>query len=341
MAQEPKVNILSPRSTRKQPSQKRALPPRHSFLTEAVEVALQKQQQVPKPQLDSSTILLVTNDENALVNFEEKEQLPAAAVLGDKDLVPNVKPNFTVFEKPPRRQKRVGEVAIADVEPIPEEYYLRRHRKHEKEEKKQKNREKEKLQHEMYQQQQFVERIRHTDKSIVMAIATAICQQQQRSVPNVDSLYRQVLHDAEEQLARYEMLGLTLTRKPRNGATPTTTTTTASSQQYPSPLPQPSTTTSSSLAPLSDSSSLSPALSLISQSSSASQSSSLNVSPTISKKSTSPNLKPSRPVRRSVRHTLAFGHKIPVMPETEFQLPYETFGYLMDRRTRAKTTRRK
>lgn len=44
MAQEPKVNILSPRSTRKQPSQKRALPPRHSFLTEAVEVALQKQQ---------------------------------------------------------------------------------------------------------------------------------------------------------------------------------------------------------------------------------------------------------------------------------------------------------
>lgn len=193
----------------------------------------------------------------------------------------------------------------------------------------------------MYQQQQFVERIRHTDKSIVMAIATAICQQQQRSVPNVDSLYRQVLHDAEEQLARYEMLGLTLTRKPRNGATPTTTTTTASSQQYPSPLPQPSTTTSSSLAPLSDSSSLSPALSLISQSSSASQSSSLNVSPTISKKSTSPNLKLSRPVRRSVRHTLAFGHKIPVMPETEFQLPYETFGYLMDRRTRAKTTRRK
>lgn len=71
---------------------------------------------MPKPQLDSSTILLVTNDENALVNFEEKEQLPAAAVLGDKDLVPNVKPNFTVFEKPPRRQKRVGEVAIADVE---------------------------------------------------------------------------------------------------------------------------------------------------------------------------------------------------------------------------------
>lgn len=44
MAQEPKVNILSPRSTRTQPSQKRALPPRHSFLTEAVEVALQKQQ---------------------------------------------------------------------------------------------------------------------------------------------------------------------------------------------------------------------------------------------------------------------------------------------------------
>lgn len=194
----------------------------------------------------------------------------------------------------------------------------------------------------MYQQQQFVERIRHTDKSIVMAIATAICQQQQRSLPNVDSLYRQVLHDAEEQLARYEMLGLTLTRKPRNGATTTTTTTMASSQHYPPPaLPALPSSTSSSLAPPSDSSSLSPALSLISQSSSASQTSSHNVSPTISKKPASPNIKPSRPVRRSVRHTLAFGHKIPVMQETEFQLPYETFGYLMDRRTRAKTTRRK
>lgn len=71
---------------------------------------------MPKPQLDSNTILIVSNDENALVNFEEKEQLPAAAVLGDRDLVPNVKPNFTVFEKPPRRQKRAGAVAIADVE---------------------------------------------------------------------------------------------------------------------------------------------------------------------------------------------------------------------------------
>ncbi|KAI7882481.1 hypothetical protein K492DRAFT_235980, partial [Lichtheimia hyalospora FSU 10163] len=335
MAQEPKVNILSPRSTRKQPLQKRALPPRHSFLTEAVEIALQKQQQVPKPQLDSNTILIVTNDENAFVNFEEKEQLPASAVLGDKELVPSIKPSFTVFEKPPRRQKRAGEIAIADVEPIPEEYYLRRHRKHEKEEKKQKNREKEKLQHEMYQQQQFVERIRHTDKSIVMAIATAICQQQQQPLPNVDSLYRQVLHDAEEQLARYEMLGLALTRKPRNpsnnGAV-TTTTPTISNQHYPPP--------STSITQLSDSS-LSPALSLISQSSSASQTSSHNVSPTISKKSTSPNPKSSRSVRRSVRNTLAFGHRIPMMQESEFQLPYEKFGYLMERRTRAKTSRRK
>ena len=71
---------------------------------------------MPKPQLDSNTILIVTNDENAFVNFEEKEQLPAAAVLGDKELVPSIKPSFTVFEKPPRRQKRAGEIAIADVE---------------------------------------------------------------------------------------------------------------------------------------------------------------------------------------------------------------------------------
>lgn len=217
--------------------------------------------------------------------------------------------------------------AIVLLQPIPEEYYLKRHRKHEKEEKKQKNREKEKLQHEMYQQQQFVERIRHTDKSIVMAIASAICQQQQRSVPNVDALYRQVLHDAEEQLARYEMLGLTLTRKPRtsNGVTTTTTTTSTTSTAN-----QPSAST------LSDSS-LSPALSLISQSSSTS--SHHHVSPTLSKKSTSP--KPSRAIRRSVRHTLAFGHKIPAMHPAEFQLPYETFGYLMERRTRPKTTRKK
>ncbi|KAG0188150.1 hypothetical protein DFQ28_005324 [Apophysomyces sp. BC1034] len=98
-----------------------------------------------------------------------------------------------------------------------EEYYLKRHRKHEMEEKKQKNREKERLQHELYQQQQMVDRIRSMDRSTLLSIISSLRHREEEDDDeneddmeghvDVDAVHCQLLRDAEETLKRYEMLG--------------------------------------------------------------------------------------------------------------------------------------
>lgn len=151
-----------------------------------------------------------------------------------------------------------------------EESYLRRHRKYEKEEKKVKNREKEKLQHEMYQQQQFVERVRQTDKNIIMSIATSLLQQRGQDPPpqiDPDALRRRILADAEDQLNRFEQLGFSLSSRKKTTADedhhhhpiltppppppPPTTTTTTTATMAPTIIPTttPLTTTAPSSSP--------------------------------------------------------------------------------------------
>ncbi|KAI7861041.1 hypothetical protein BDC45DRAFT_493379 [Circinella umbellata] len=376
------MKVYSKRSTpsRQQPtkpSQKRALPPRHSFLTDAVQNALEKQTNKLEPHIDGNTILCITNDADEInvdLNDQQVEYNKTELLLDHPpqlSLQPSVKPVFTVFDKPPRRPRRRSSqnVPIHQIEPIPEEYYIKRHRKHEKEEKKLKNREKERLQHEMYQQQQFVERIRHTDKSILMAIATSLKQQEEMNtnqklvlpqvLPDVDVLYRQVLYDAEEHLRRYEMLGLTRkSRKEEYKSTPSIVPNLSSIPASPPASPPHtnhtlSTTTTTTTNKIPD-------VSLPSTTSPPSSpppathqntivSSTITASPSLmttqkkpfksfykNKNNLKKNESPSLGKRRSARNILAFGHRIPPMRECDFHLPMEEYGEQMEKRANNK-----
>lgn len=199
----------------------------------------------------------------------------------------------------------------------------------------------------MYQQQQFVDRIRQTDKSMIMAIVSSLRQSQKdddekdttsESIPDIDVLYRQVLRDAEEQLQRYEMLGFS--RKPRNKKV-------ASEEDIGSspPLSSPEHKRKESPVLTSTPPSLQSQSSNVSESASVSEPAAKrrNTSPTssssASKKrrfvsfSSSPNgSKSPSGTRRSARNIVAFGQKVPPMDECEFHLPFEDYGPLMEAR---------
>ncbi|KAF9983386.1 hypothetical protein BGZ75_005160 [Mortierella antarctica] len=130
--------------------------------------------------------------------------------------------------------------SAAQEEILSDEVYEKRHRKQEMAEKKVKNREKEKLRHAMYQQQLVVEKLRHMEINRLMPISAfrslqkkEACtgtddtasppqhhqqqqqQQQQQSLISLaaarvmqDEYHRRLLREAEENLRRYEQLGL-------------------------------------------------------------------------------------------------------------------------------------
>lgn len=78
------------------------------------------------------------------------------------------------------------------------------------EEKKQKNREKEKLEHDLYQQLQLVDKLKAIDKSTLASIVNSL--RHQRNNPqltvDLDQLHSTLLQEAREQIYRYEQLGL-------------------------------------------------------------------------------------------------------------------------------------
>ncbi|KAF9964113.1 Methionine aminopeptidase 1, partial [Mortierella alpina] len=132
--------------------------------------------------------------------------------------------------------------SAAQEEILSDEVYEKRHRKQEMAEKKVKNREKEKLRHAMYQQQLVVEKLRHMEINRLMPISAFRSlqkkeasggtddtasppqhlqqqpqqqQQQQQSLISLaaarvmqDQYHRRLLREAEENLRRYEQLGL-------------------------------------------------------------------------------------------------------------------------------------
>ncbi|KAF9901685.1 hypothetical protein EC991_005789 [Linnemannia zychae] len=121
-------------------------------------------------------------------------------------------------------------------ENLSDEVYEKRHRKQEMVEKKLKNREKEKLRHAMYQQQLVVEKLRHMEVNRLVPISAfrslqkTIELEQQLKEANAslddahqhhsnsislaaakmmqDEYHRRLLQEAEENLRRYEQLGL-------------------------------------------------------------------------------------------------------------------------------------
>ncbi|KAG0294982.1 hypothetical protein BGZ96_000120 [Linnemannia gamsii] len=130
-----------------------------------------------------------------------------------------------------------GGPSVAQEENLSDEVYEKRHRKQEMAEKKLKNREKEKLRHAMYQQQLVVEKLRHMEVNRLMPISafrslqkTVELEEQLREASasldsthhhysnnNIslaaakimqDEYHRRLLQEAEENLRRYEQLGL-------------------------------------------------------------------------------------------------------------------------------------
>ncbi|KAF8984788.1 hypothetical protein BGZ46_007025 [Entomortierella lignicola] len=127
-------------------------------------------------------------------------------------------------------------ISTTQEEILTDEVYEKRHRKQEMAEKKVKNREKEKLRHAMYQQQLVVEKLRHIEINRLMPISAfrslqkTVEQEQQLHKENSgtnaedstaqapislaaarimqDEYHRRLLREAEENLRRYEQLGL-------------------------------------------------------------------------------------------------------------------------------------
>ncbi|ORY95865.1 hypothetical protein BCR43DRAFT_315177 [Syncephalastrum racemosum] len=398
-------------------AQKRALPPRNSFLTEAVQAALDRQED------DLDTIPF--NADTVLV-MQDSVDLASCNDAGPPPDLPSphteTEPHrgFKVYTRTVRLKGRSKQDQDDTIEAPDEESYLRRHRKYEKEEKKVKNREKEKLQHEMYQQQQFVERVRQTDKNIIMSIATSLLQQRGQDPPphiDADALRRRILRDAEDQLNRFEQLGFSLnsrkkttadedhhhhhilTPPPPSAIAPTTATPTAASPSSPSislspskAPPPPSTATAkhpkptpSSTSPLPSSLSASPVpaaplppqpqpeplrqngqeqgdAKVLHEQVPLEHAPQLKVEESRGVDETSQPLVGATPAvevpprepfrsfydrpnavhiknatggrRRSHRHLVAFGCKVPPIPECEFHLPYDPFGPWMDDRVR-------
>lgn len=130
-----------------------------------------------------------------------------------------------------------GGSSVAQEENLSDEVYEKRHRKQEMAEKKLKNREKEKLRHAMYQQQLVVEKLRHMEVNRLMPISAfrslqktvELEEQLKEASASLDSAHhhhsnnnislvaakimqdeyhRRLLQEAEENLRRYEQLGL-------------------------------------------------------------------------------------------------------------------------------------
>jgi hypothetical protein len=130
-----------------------------------------------------------------------------------------------------------GSSSATQEENLSDEVYEKRHRKQEMAEKKLKNREKEKLRHAMYQQQLVVEKLRHMEVNRLMPISAfrslqktvELEEQLKEASASLDSAHhhhssnnlslvaakimqeeyhRRLLQEAEENLRRYEQLGL-------------------------------------------------------------------------------------------------------------------------------------
>ncbi|KAI8337602.1 hypothetical protein BC941DRAFT_425725 [Chlamydoabsidia padenii] len=304
---------------------KRALPVRHSFLTDAVSTVLDSQS-VQVPQIDGRTILKLDQDISSCDIHPEPSNTSSTFDLPQ--------PIFRIL--PQRRSiKKKNSVAISD------DYYLARHRKHEMEEKKQKNREKERLEHEFYQQKQLVERLTTLDKSTLLSIVSSITKDHHSTMPpaDLDRLHQTLLQDAREQLYRYEKLGLG--RKRGQGFTVSAQMITTDRSHSP-PLSNSKYSTIKIPASLSSSSHTTTRkpISIKTETSATMDNNSNHHNNRKLTKEASVlahfqshgHRSAGAGKRKSLRTAIAFGEKIPTMNDTEFELPLDLFGDMMDKR---------
>lgn len=216
--------------------------------------------------------------------------------------VPQVK-LITPIAKKIKRRLSDTDIVLSD------DYYLKRHRRHEKEEKTQKNREKERLKHGYYQQKQLVERIKAMDKSLLQSIVSSIRHrthqegEEEEEEAYLNDLHCRLLNDAVEHLRRYELLGLNNNKQGQEDE---------HEWLDPSPLPTPTTSSSNTKFQL--------ALQSEAVKQRSRQLKSFSNQPIFAGDSL------KRGARRSTRHVIAFGQKLPEFEPEEFSLPY----YILD-----------
>lgn len=157
----------------------------------------------------------------SLLKDYEKHDAPNAQPTLDIEQVPQVTRIKPIPKLTKKQIEQQEEEEGIDANHLTEDYYLKRHRRHEKEEKTQKNREKERLRHGYYQQKQLVERIKTMDKSLLQSIVTSIRHRthyeegkaEEEEEEYLNDLHCRLLNDAVEHLRRYEVLGLSNERQ--------------------------------------------------------------------------------------------------------------------------------
>ncbi|KAI9469812.1 MAG: hypothetical protein EXX96DRAFT_654248 [Benjaminiella poitrasii] len=290
--------------------EKRELPTRNNFLTEAVKNLLEPKQTAQDPLIDAKSNINITSQPPIINQYKYYPPTPSDLSTPTIDQLPRVR-----LIKPIAKTKKKDLTDDSDV--IPDDYYLKRHRKHELEEKKQKNREKESLRHGYYQQKQLVERIKTMDRSLLQSIVSSIrhrtLQQDDHELglddkDYLDHLHQRLFLDALDHLARYEALGFKDHEPILIQQQAVIQQQMHSSLEPQQPLSPP---------PL-HSSSLPPAI--------VEPVSTIDVKPRKPKKEIKTfggytTLKSQQGERRSSRRLIAFGQKLPPFETREFQLP--------------------
>ncbi|CAJ0875590.1 15131_t:CDS:2, partial [Entrophospora sp. SA101] len=177
------------------------------------EVAAEEAAHYEEDVIDGNTLLLITTNNEILKTCEVIE---GNDVGKDDRPVKNVKEIST-----PSFKKWIGDGNDDDginEEDISDKAYERRHKKFELSEKKLKNREKERLQYERYQQQLAVEKLRNTDSKTLMSVASLRSNEPANNdMIRLETVREKLLKEAEDQLARYDSLGLGGLGKGKNG----------------------------------------------------------------------------------------------------------------------------
>ncbi|CAG8620098.1 5328_t:CDS:10, partial [Cetraspora pellucida] len=289
----------TPAASSSQPCQKkRILPPRKvgtlaSVLAEEVAAG-------------QETILVLTSDEDILqtceivedndINFDEEMTVSIAIDNDKKDIIV---PSFKLWDE----DVGSGLRSKAQEEDTSDATYEKRHRKHELAEKKLKNREREKLEYERYQQQLAVEKLRNTDSKSLISIAALRSNDSTSDASKLETVHKKLLKEAEDQLARYDSLGLGGKKRKADAIINNSINIVGESKIIEEPE---------------------------------NKKARLRIPRRISNANPDEAFTPTMPTgsRKSTRSALAFGYKVPIKPlvKKDFSLPVSIFGEMMSER---------
>ncbi|KAG2175612.1 hypothetical protein INT43_001259 [Umbelopsis isabellina] len=199
---------------KRQESQKREMPSRHSLLADVAIADLEEElTKASKRQFSGNTTLHVSSDPNILKGCDLfNDSLEDIIPQSKSELQSDIKvPSYKLIDHkiPPASRRTIKNLVVNET--TDDETYLRRHRKHELGEKRVKNREKEQLRYDMHQQIRHVERLKSMDRTNLLATISSQLRRDgigELDEAEVKSLHQRMIREAEELLMRYEALGL-------------------------------------------------------------------------------------------------------------------------------------